>query len=225
MFAAVLVQVGIWLFPWFLRRWLMSLFWGYDIAPTAKIGMSIILAKHLKMAEGARIGHLTFCKNIDLLSIGKNSFIGSNVYITGFPVRDDFDSFKHRPERKCELVLGESVSITSRHYIDCNGGVYVGDFTTIAGLGTQILTHSIDIYKNRQDAESVIIGKYCFVSTGCIILKGTILPSYSVLAAGAVLASKYTEEGWLYGGVPAKPIKTFDKKEVVYFHRTEREVK
>ncbi len=117
------------------------------------------------------------------------------------------------------MILGRSAGITSRHYIDCNGGVYIGDFSTIAGIRTQVLTHTIDIYENRQTVKPVKVGKYCFVGTGSILLPGSLLPDYSVLGAGSVLTRKNSESGCVYAGAPAKIVKRLNIESIPYFHR------
>ncbi|MCK4788938.1 MAG: hypothetical protein KAV87_34675, partial [Desulfobacteraceae bacterium] len=111
---------------------------------------------------------------------------------------------------------------TSRHFMDCNGGIYIGDFATVAGIRSQFLTHSIDVYKNRQHAESITIGKYCFVGTGCILLPGSTLPDYSILGAGAIWTKNFDEPGFLYAGNPAKKVKKLVLGEVPYFTRQQR---
>ena len=112
-------------------------------------------------------------------------------------------------------------SITSRHFIDVNGGVYIGKFTTVAGLRTQILTHSIDILENRQDAKPVKIGDYCFIGTNCILIKGATIPDYSIIGAHSLVNKNLKDEYSLYGGVPARKIKSFkdEKKQPKYFSR------
>jgi acetyltransferase-like isoleucine patch superfamily enzyme len=56
----------------------------------------------------------------------------------------------------------------------------------------------------------VHIGHHCFVGTGCVLLGGSSLPDNSVLGAHSLLASRQEMPGYLYGGVPAKPIKPVD---------------
>lgn len=218
------IQIILFFFPWKIRRWFLTSIFKFEIHSTARIGFSIILSKKLKLEEKSRIGHLVFCKKIDNLYLNKYSTIGNLNFITGFSTSiDDFaylnGHFAHDLDRKCELVINENSAITSKHFLDCNGGIYIGKFTTIAGIKSTFLTHSIDIYKNRQDTKPILIGDYCFVGTGCIILGGSILPNYSVLGAGAVLSKKYTVSNHLYGGVPAKPIKNLDNNDVKYFTR------
>lgn len=213
----VFVHVFLFIFPWKIRRWLLNKIFHYKIHSSARIGFSIILSHKLVMEKQSRIHNFTFCKRIDNLVLKEDSGIGSWILITGFP--REAKVFKHVLDRQCELILEEHAGITMRHYIDCNGGIYVGAYTTIAGTGSQILTHSIDIYANRQDVKPVYIGKYCFIGTKCILLPGSKLPDYSVLAAGSVLNKPYQDECFLYAGVPARATKKLQKENIKYFYR------
>lgn len=170
------------------------------------------------MGPQSRIHHGVICKGIDLLEMGEDSGIANFTFITGYPT-NGCKMFKHISDRRCELILGRSAGITSRHFVDCNGGVYVGDFTTVAGIRTQILTHSIDVYSNRQDAKPIRIGKYCFIGTGCILLPGSVLPDYSVLGAGSVLTKACDAPWHVYAGSPARVVKDLNHAEVRYFTR------
>jgi len=195
---------------------------NYHIHPEAWIGYSIILAKELEMKQSAKIRNLVFCKPIDRISMGEDTVIGSGCYITGFPSSAEKQFFRHVLSRQCELVLEHGAAITGRQYLDCNGGIYIGSFSIVAGLRTQILTHCIDVYNNRQYAASVRIGKYCYVGTGCIILPGAELPDYCLLGAGSVLNKKYSTPKTLYAGNPARPKKELIVEETLWMQRTAR---
>lgn len=214
----IFIQILLFTFPWLIRRKLLSFFFGYEICQSAKIGFSIILASKIEMHENAYIGHLNYIGKIDKLVLGRKAFIGSLNWITGLDVNNP-RFFSYNPERKCELKLEDDSSITSRHILDCNGGIYIGSFSIIAGYRSQFLSHSIDVKISRQTVDPIIIGKRCFVSTGCIILKGAVLPDYSVLGAGAVLTKKFKDSYSLYAGVPAVKKQTFDKVDYLYFNR------
>ena len=114
--------------------------------------------------------------------------------------------------------MGRHAAMTSRHYVDCSNRVDIGDFATLAGARSQILTHAIDFNRNRQVSAPVRIGRYCFVGTSCVVLKGAELPDCSVLAAGSSLARAYGEPFTLYSGVPALPVKELDR-DAEYFRR------
>lgn len=204
--------------PWKLRRRLLELVYGYKIHPTAYIGFSYIYPKYLEMGEGATISHLNVAIHLDKMVLGKNSSIGRQNWITGFPTNTDAIPFSHDLQRKSELVIGHDSAITQKHHIDCTNAIHIGDYVTIAGYHSQLLTHSIDLKESRQDSHPITIGDYCFVSTGVMMLGGSSLPSYSVLAAGAVLTKAYDKQWTIYGGVPAKPIKDIEKS-AKYFSR------
>lgn len=194
-------------FPWRMRRFILIKFYHYDLDPTARIGLSYIYPKHLIMEEGARIGHFNVAIHLDKMFLGKNATIARGNWITGFPTGTSSKHFAHDKNRINEFVLGRESAVTKNHHLDCTNSIHIGDFVTIAGYRSQFLTHSIDIYEGRQDSHPIRIGNYCFVSTGVIVLGGSLLPDYSVLGAGAVLNKEYILTYKLYAGVPAKPVK------------------
>jgi acetyltransferase-like isoleucine patch superfamily enzyme len=105
------------------------------------------------------------------------------------------------------LILARHSAVTNRHMIDCTDRIRIGSFATIAGFASQLMTHSINLEKSRQEAHPITIGDYCFVGTNCVLLGGSSLPDYSVLGAKSLLNRSLTETYSLYGGVPAKSIK------------------
>lgn len=204
--------------PWPLRRIALVAIFRYKIHPSASIGLSIVCPQQLEMGAGARIGHLTICKGIELLKMDDKSFIGNLNWITGFPAGDQ-TFFSADVERRPVLILRAESSVTNRHFLDCTNSVQIGRFTTFAGIHSQILTHSIDLYQCRQSSKPVTIGEYCFVGTGSVLLGGCVLPDYSVLGAGSLLNKEYTDPYFLYGGNPARPIKSLPK-DMAYFNRS-----
>lgn len=193
--------------PWSLKYIVLKRIKGFCISKKSYIGFSFIAPKELILEEGSSIGHFNIAIHLDRIILGKNSTIGRDNWITGFPTGTSSKHFSHDKHRKSELVIGQESSITKKHHIDCTNTIKIGDFVTIAGYWSQFLTHSIDIYEGRQDSRPIIIGDYCFVSTNVTILGGSKLPDNSVLAAGGILCKKYDKEWTIYGGIPAKAIK------------------
>ncbi len=207
------------LLPWPLRRSFLEKQFGFQIHPTARIGLAWILPNRLIMEEGSTIGTATVCKGIDLLHLKARAIIGRGNWITGFPLGPS-PHFAHQTDRRPELIVGEHSAITNRHLLDCTNSVTIGRFTTFAGFHSQIISHSIDLEQNRQSSKPVRVGDYCFVGTNCVLLGGSALPDFCVLGAKSLLNKAFTETYQLYGGVPARPIKALphDSK---YFQRTE----
>ena len=207
------------LLPWELRRSFLEKQFGFQIHPTARVGLAWIFPKALIMEEGSSIGTATVCKNIELLHLKAHATIGRGNWITGFPLGPS-RHFSHQTERHPELILGEHSAITNRHLIDCTNSVTIGRFTTFAGFHSQIISHSIDIEENRQSSKPVRVGDYCFVGTNCVLLGGSALPDFCVLGAKSLLNKSFTETYHLYCGVPARPIKALSR-DCKYFQRTE----
>jgi serine acetyltransferase len=207
------------LLPWELRRSLLEKQFGYSIHPSSRIGFAWIFPRRLVLEEGARIGHLTVCKNIDLFHVGEHAVVGQLNWITGFPSGSS-RHFAHQADRKPELIVERHAGISSRHLIDCTATVRIGAFATIGGFRSQLLTHSIDFAAGRQSAEPIEIGEYCFTGTNSVVLGGSSLPHHSILGAQSLLNKKWDEPYRLYAGVPAKPVKELSP-ELQYFRRTE----
>ncbi len=204
--------------PWALKRRLLNRLLGYDLARDAKIGMSIVAVEKARMDSGARIGHLTVCRGLERLDIGTEGRIGNLNWIAGGGERLLDSGVDGRKTASC-LLVGTHSAITNRHYIDCSDSVDIGEFTIVAGVRSQILTHSVDTGECRQLAKSVVIGDYCFIGTGSILLPGAVLPAFSILAAGSVLRKPMEHTWMLYAGVPAVPKKQIPKSHK-YFVRT-----
>jgi acetyltransferase-like isoleucine patch superfamily enzyme len=206
------------LLPWPIRRRALTLFFGYRIERTARIGLAWIFPRRLELAAGSSIGHLTVCRGIDLVRLEERAMIGRLNWITGFPTGES-RHFADVPNRLPELRLGEHAAVTHRHLIDCTHSVTIGAFSTVAGFRSQILSHSIDIDRGRQDAQPIQIGNYCFLGTDCVVLGGSTLPDYSVLAAKSLLNKSLPNTYTLYGGVPATSLKALSQ-DARYFTRT-----
>lgn len=215
----ILLHILLLFLPWQLRRRALYRLYGYQISASATISpLSFVYPNQLTMEEGARIGALTVAINLHMIQMGRFASIGRNNWITGYP-KNSSDHFAHRTERCSRLILGDHCSITKSHLFDCTESISIGAFTTVAGYGSQFITHGIDYQMNRQDCRPITIGKYCLIGTRVIALGGSILGDYSVLGAGAVLAGKQDEPWCLYAGVPAKMVKQITNT-AAYFSRS-----
>ncbi len=203
--------------PWALKRRALGRFFGYRLDPSARIGFAFIYPENLEMKPHSRIDHLNVAVNLTLIYLGEHSTISRGNWITGFP-KHQAPHFAHLPNRAPELVIGRHSAITKNHHIDCTARILIGDFVTIAGYRSQLLTHSINIVENYQDAQSIEIGDYCFVGTNSVILGGAKLPANSVLGAKSLLNKSFDDGFYLYAGVPAKPVKALPV-DAKYFSR------
>jgi acetyltransferase-like isoleucine patch superfamily enzyme len=212
------VKVIIVLLPWPLKRFALQRLFGFQLAPTARIGFSWIYPSNLRMAAGSRIESLAVAVNLDFLELGEQASIGRSNWITGFPTGIASQHYVHQTNRCAELCLGDHSAITKHHHIDATNRITIGAYTIIAGYRSQILTHSIDLENNRQNSEPISIGSYCFVGTNCVILGGSVLPDHSVLGALSLLNKPFCDPWCLYAGQPAQLRKRIDQQ-AAFFSR------
>jgi acetyltransferase-like isoleucine patch superfamily enzyme len=204
--------------PWPLKRWLLQGLLGYRLHPSARIGLSVVMVERLEMQAHSRIGHLNVIKGLALLQLGEHARIGRNNWIYAFP-RGHTRHFAHLGDRFPALIVGEHAAITHRHLIDCTEQVSLGRFATLAGYCTQVLSHSVDVYRGRQHAEPVALGDYTFIGTDSCILGGAVLPHHSVLAAKSLLRSAHDTPYRVYAGVPSREVAELPE-DAGYFTRT-----
>jgi acetyltransferase-like isoleucine patch superfamily enzyme len=201
-----------------LKRHLGRLIFGWEIDPTAHLGRSLVLVRHLSMGPGTRIGSFNVIKDLEELRLAEGASIVSRNWIIGIPLA--FEYFPNSPNRRPSLIMGKRAIITINHNIQCTDLVRVGDYSAIAGFGSAILTHSLDLVRDQFVSGPVEIGDHAAVMSGCTLNNGTRVPSRSIVSAGSVVTTRLTRELTLYRGNPAEPVRSLPET-LGYFHRGE----
>lgn len=173
---------------------------GHDVHDTARARSNVVWrVDSVVMAPRSRVGRWNLVKHMRTLSVGSGASIGRLNVISSHPV------YAKLYPGGASLTLGSHAKITSRHQLDCSGSLEVGDFSSIAGHETRVLSHSVDLGRDAQVAHPITIGERSFVGARCLLLGGAHLPARSVLAAGSVLPHRKTDAmPGLWAGVPAE---------------------
>lgn len=113
-----------------------------------------------------------------------------------------------------KLKLGDHVSINHNCFLSCEGGLSIGDNVSIAN-GTSIMTTEHSYSDARTPIKyqpikpcPVTIGNNVWIGANVTILAGANIPDGSIVAAGAVVKADLEKENSIYGGVPAKLLKS-----------------
>ncbi|MCD2187744.1 acyltransferase [Actinomycetospora soli] len=207
--------------PGRLRRFVHTRLLGHELAPTASIGHSFVDVDHLVMGDGARIGHLVAIRGCERVSLGAGAVILMLVWVNS--VRRSTGYFAGLEGRRPELVMGDHSLITSLHLIDACDLVELGDFSAIAGFGTIVQTHAVDVVNMVQDARPIRLGEYAMVSTRCLLLPGAAVPARSIVAAGSTVTKALRAEHQVYAGSPARPARALDP-DMPFLHRTTSQI-
>jgi len=205
-----------------LRTWLYRLIPGYEIDRSARIGwLSTVEVEHLSLGPGSRIGPRSRVRGLEHLSLGPGSRIGPRSRVGGpmSVVLGTDASLGGQNQIECdagyseyeavdapyarELVLGDRAMVTSGHYFDAIGGVYVGESSWIAGTGSQFWTHGLGV----QD-RSVVIGRYSYIGSAVRFAPGARVGDLVVVGIGSVVVGDMSgHRQALLAGVPARLVR------------------
>jgi acetyltransferase-like isoleucine patch superfamily enzyme len=200
--------------PMPIKRLVAKWIYKWDIHPTAYIGPSVLTVKTLTMGPGASIGGRNVITNLNELRMGEGASIGSGNMIKGW--------WNHPTDtlatRNPAVLMDHHSQIASYHYIDCVDTLDMGPHAVIAGFKSTVLTHSMDIVRDKYVTGPVVLGPYAGVLSGCMLLAGTRVPARSIISAGSVVMTKLTQEYTLYRGNPAEPVRRLPET-LGYFKR------
>jgi len=186
----------------------------WEVHPSAHIGRSLIMARRVVLGPESSIGPRNVIRNLDELRLGTGARIASRNWIAAPPGADiAFGS----GNRSSSLVMGDWSMVTIGHEIDCSDRVVIGDYAGLIGYRCQILTHSLDLVRDRQTTGPVEIGHHSGVMSGSILLSGTRVPPCCIVSAGSVVSTKLAKERTLYRGNPAEAVRELPDLKV--FHR------
>jgi acetyltransferase-like isoleucine patch superfamily enzyme len=191
--------------PSSLRRLLATRVLGWDIDPTAYIGRSVITVRRVTMGPGSSIGPRNVIRALEELRLEEGASIATRNWIVGLPL--GIEVFAASPNRDPSLILRRYAMITDAHEIDCSDRVEIGEHSAVAGFRSQILTHSLNLVRDRFECSPVEIGDRSAVMSGCILQSGARVPSRCIVSAGSVINTRLTKELTFYRGNPAEPVR------------------
>jgi acetyltransferase-like isoleucine patch superfamily enzyme len=198
------------LLPSFLIRAFSRLL-GMEIKAGAKIGFSFVVTDRLILERNARIGHFNYI-NLKSIRLSAGAAIGRSNAIKGLTLdllihpnggigHQNWIYRAAAPTTYGESVLeiGINSKVTFKHHLDCTRSVRIGNYSTLAGLGSQIWTHGYfhaleGIERVRVDGE-VQLGNNVNVSAGCIINPGVTIADGITVGSNVCVSKSLLKKG------------------------------
>jgi acetyltransferase-like isoleucine patch superfamily enzyme len=213
-----------------MKKFFYRLFFGYRIGDGVHIGVSLLDAETLSLAEGTHVGHFSLITRVGHLETGQHARIGYlNVIRGGKRIKlGDYSEVMRLnvlnaiPDHDCTtdpqsvLEVGAGTVITSGHRIDFTDRVTLGKNVIIGGRNSSLWTH------NRQDTASIEIGDFCYLGSEIRLAPGAKLPDECILGLGSVLTGEIKEPRSLVAGVPAKVVRPLNEKDLARIRRKTR---
>lgn len=162
---------------------------GWKIGLDVRVGPCLITrVREARIGNDADIGPFNVLRNLALFDVAPGARIGQWNWITA----SHHMLLSGGPG---SFTLGAEASLTSRHYIDCTGGVQIGAYTTVAGERSTFLTHGISWVSSDQTYGAIVIGEYCLLSSNVQVAPGAVVGDRIVVGMGATIAGALTEPG------------------------------
>lgn len=218
------------LLPSFLKRPCYRLFFRYQIGKRVKIGLSVIDAAECRIDDDVSIGHFNLVVGVSDLFLGDHVRIGHLNIIRGgeevilgrYAELIRMNEINSIPDPDVvnpvdpRLLVGPGTIITTGHKIDFTDRVEIGRRAILGGRNSSLWTH------NRQRTEPISIGDFAYVGSEIRMAPGAAIPARCIVGIGSVVVGKINAEGWLVGGVPAKPIKELSADDLFLVERKTR---
>ncbi|MEZ5173794.1 MAG: gamma carbonic anhydrase family protein [Bacteroidia bacterium] len=132
-------------------------------------------------------------------SFGRNCFLAENSTIIGDVIMGDDCSVWFQAVVRGDvnsIRMGDKVNIQDGAVIHCTYQTAETVIGNRVSVGHRAIVHGCTIHDN------VLVGM------GSIIMDHAVVESGSIIAAGAVvLENAHIESGWIWAGIPAKPVK------------------
>ena len=188
-----------------LRRGLYRMVFGYQIAPSARIGLlTVIRVRSFTLGEGARLGMLNLFWGPIEVDIGAGARVGRlNRFTCAWHVTQErFKSWNYTPK----LVLGKNSLVLDEHFFDVYGIISLGEGSWIAGHGSQFWTHGLSV-----SDRDIHIGSGNYIGSAVRFAPGSGLGNDNIVGLGSVVSSKIDCDNHIVAGFPAKPIRSVEQ--------------
>jgi len=197
--------------------------------------IGIIFSRFIMMIRGGLIfkkkyifiGSNTTIKCKSKLSLGENVKIANNCYIDalseeGIRIGSNVNIGKYcsiEATGSVEnigkgLIIEDGVGLNSNCFLGSAGGIIIGKDTIIGELVTMHSENhnfsdvSKPIKLQGVTRKGIKVGSGCWIGSKVTILDGAVIGNRCIIAAGAVVIAGSYKDNSIYGGVPAKLLKS-----------------
>lgn len=174
---------------------------GHRIHRRARVDPVLLVGVgHVDLAERSRLGAFTVVRHVREVRLAAGASVGPRNWISAAPALADATPAAGR------LRLGARASVSTRHRLDCSGGITLGDDAAVAGWDSLLMTHDVTPDRSRLTAEPVVVGARAFLHAANRVAAGTEVPAGVRTEIGTVLTPGWYEPSTRYGGNPALPL-------------------
>lgn len=192
------LELIVWLLPASAVKNRCLRYFGHSIAASATVGPNIVIGlRKAKIGEDVLLRPFNVIRGLGCLILESQTEIGSWNWISAHPAFQEVDT------QAGTLILRYRSRIGSRCYIDTSGTVDVRDYGNVGGNRCFLQTHEPDFANNRQTVGRITVGAHSMAASTSVMLKNSVLPDRSLLAANSTMRAAADRRPGLYAGSPA----------------------
>ena len=191
----------------------------FRVGQRVRFGFSVILTNQLSLGDDCSIGHFNYINTSRFLCdkavrVGRQNVLSGAVVIRLL----EYASIGNRNKVLrswnpavvswgAQFRLERWARITSDHLIDCTRSVHIGEYSILAGSGSQLWTHGYIHDQHgagRYRLDGLIgIGNNVYVGSRCIINLGVNISPGCSIGAGTVISKSLINPGF-YVSAPVR---------------------
>lgn len=183
---------------------------GHKVHWSARIGCSFIYVKELHLDKNARIGHFNFIK-INSVQLEKDACIRSLNFFKGpfkLILKNDAAIGKQNRFQRSKFPItygssimeaGKGTRITTGNYFDLTQSIVFGEYSQVAGMGSQFWTHGYVHAAQGSDRVridgAIGIGNNVYIGTRCTINPGLRIGDAINIGGNSVVSKSLLKSG------------------------------
>lgn len=174
---------------------------GHRVHRRARVDPLLLVGVgRLDLDDRSHLGAFSVVRHVRELRLGQRASLGPRNWVSAAPAL-----VGHGPGAGT-LRLGDRASVTTRHRLDCSGGITLGEDAAVAGWDTLVMTHDVSADGTTPTAEPVVLGDRSFLHAANRVAAGTEVPADVRTAIGTVLTPGWYEPATRYAGNPGVPV-------------------
>ncbi len=215
--ATLAASIALLIPPGAVKNWLLARC-GWRLGHGCRVGFSWVRSPRVRLADRVRIGHGNVIES-DALVMRENSYIAHLNRLRGplwilLQAHAGIGNQNTVTRVARGIVWGRSMlkigawsKLTVGHFIDCTRSVKIGEYSILAGRGSQIWTHGYlhapqGIGRFRVDGR-VSIGSNVYVGSSCVINAGVAIGD-AITVGAATCVPQSIETPGLYVSQPLR---------------------
>ncbi len=154
---------------------------GFEIDKTASIGISIFWnVHHFKSKKMSQVGNFNVFRDLKSIYLEEFALIGNLNWFCS--------NLEDIAVTEAALEMNSGSVITSRHYLDCAGGLVFMANSGLLGVRSTVMTHGLIPQTKQQSYARTVIGANTLIGSNSVVVPNTQVADDCFFGMGALVS-------------------------------------